>query len=641
MSDKEKLKEALLKKADILRQILDYEHNNRIEFFGIVNKDRQKVHDNCCKLFRGLNPKQKIVVDNWPDVNKRIILMIGANKYGKCLTFQTLIDTPDGKVGIGDLCERGKSFRVYAWDGEKKVIAKALAPFKKPGLHKCYRIEMSDGSIIEAADQHRILMTSGNYTTVDELAKFFYGLPESNPASVRIDDNCIAGISKITPQFVYDFQVSEHYNYFAGGLIHHNSTMAGILAISLLMGYWPWDADKTPISNPPVTVRWIGQDWEVHIKTVLEPILEMWWPQSFKVKTSKNNQGVKATWNCANKSTLYLLSNKQESEVHEGKDPHYVLYDEPPRREIYIANVRGLAATTSDPVGFEGRSFITATLLKEPWMDREIVNRRNPDGTPDKAVFNVHGTIWDNLGYGLTKAGIDEFSKNLTSEEKQARLWGVPAYKSGLIYPHYSREIHLKKRFKIPLDYMIDIAIDCHPSKEQAVLFIATDPRNYKYCCDEIWIHGDGTEIGNEIIRYITRNAYNVNSVLIDHSAKGDANQKFTTFEKIDTVLNKHNLYLKTYGKDEDGGIKATRTLLMGPNNEPSLFIFDDMARTIYEIEGYMIDPKTGKTMNYDNDMMDNLYALSNQDTQYEPMNNNFEEDSYELVEPVSPVTGI
>lgn len=473
---KKQLEALKLKKLELLKkqstEQYQYEHNNRIEFFGIVDPIRAEGHNKCCKLFRGPNPKQKLIFEAWLDQQYQIFTMTGGNKFGK-------------------------------------------------------------------------------------------------------------------------------------------TTLGTVIAISLMIGYWPWDVRKTSVSTPPIKIRYIGQDWENHIKTVLEPALEMWWPKNRALDTKKNNQGVKATWTDKKTgSTLELMSNKQEPDVFEGWDGHYIFCDEPPRRDIWIACMRGLTVTN-------GKALITATLLKEAWVDREVIKAVNEDGTPDLSVFNVHGEIYDNLGYGLTKEGIDNFAKRLTSEEKQARLHGIPSYMGGLIYPQFNRQIHLKDRFKVPLDWIVDIAIDTHPAKEQAVLFLATDPRNYKYLVDEIWMHGDGTEIGDEIIRYITRNSYRVGAVLIDHSAKGDSNNTFTTYEKIDAVLNKYGHYLQTYKKDEDGGIKSTRTLLKSPNNEPAMFMFNDLQRTIFEIEGYMIDPKTNKTQDKDNDMMDNLYALANEDTQW------------------------
>lgn len=488
------------KKIGNAKDIIRYEHDHKIKYFAIEDKTRRAAHVGCCKLFKGANPKQQIIIDNWHDTSKRIFCLTGSDKFGK-------------------------------------------------------------------------------------------------------------------------------------------TTMGVVLVISLLIGYWPWDPKKTPISNPPVIVRWIGQDWAVHIKTVLEPMLDEWWPKDFGVKTL-SNLGVKATWNCENKSILYLLSNRQDPAVHAGKDPHYVLYDEPPEREIYIENARGLSATTDDPPGLEGRTFISASLIRKAWMHREIIKRRNPDGTPDRSVFNVHGEIYDNEGYGMTAAGIAEYAKNLKPEEKQVRLYGKPGYMQGLIYPQFDREIHLKKRFKIPLNYLVNIAIDCHPAKENAVLFWAIHPANYIYICDEIWMHGDGTDIADEIIRRITRNAYNVNAVLIDHSAKGDKNQKATTFKKIEDVLFRHKLMLETYRKDEDGGIKTVRNLLLGPNNEPSLFVFDDLPVFIRQIEGYMWDPKTNKPVDDDNDMMDNAYALANKDTQWFSTEDTGEEDYEEPEKPVSDITG-
>lgn len=108
-----------------------------------------------------------------------IVLDAGGNQGGKCLTYHTLIDVPGGEIEIGFLYDLGIDFNVYAWDGEKKVVVKASAPFKKPGLHKCYRIVMSDGRVIEAADHHRVL-TSQGWISVEQLQASFYSLRETS-----------------------------------------------------------------------------------------------------------------------------------------------------------------------------------------------------------------------------------------------------------------------------------------------------------------------------------------------------------------------------------------------------------------------------------------------------------------------------
>lgn len=92
---------------------------------------------------------------------KRERCFLAANRVGKCITYQTVIETPDGERTVGELYERGEPFRVWAWDGVKRVVAKALPPFQKQGWHACYRVLMSDGRWFECADDHRILTASG------------------------------------------------------------------------------------------------------------------------------------------------------------------------------------------------------------------------------------------------------------------------------------------------------------------------------------------------------------------------------------------------------------------------------------------------------------------------------------------------
>lgn len=97
--------------------------------------------------------------------------VIAANRVGKCLTRRTLIDTDRGPVALGDLFDAGRPFKVWAYDVEtgERRLQWASAPFKKEGAHECFRIELSDGQWIEAADDHRLL-TSAGWRFVRDLA---------------------------------------------------------------------------------------------------------------------------------------------------------------------------------------------------------------------------------------------------------------------------------------------------------------------------------------------------------------------------------------------------------------------------------------------------------------------------------------
>ena len=362
-------------------------------------------------------------------------------------------------------------------------------------------------------------------------------------------------------------------------------------------------------------MRLIGQDWEKHIKTVIEPALEEWWPQAYRVEKKKNNVGVNALWtDVKTKSTLEIMSNGTESELHEGWMGDLILYDEPPKRDIRVANARGL-------VDRQGREFFCMTLLKEAWVDREVIKARNPDGTPDRSVFNVHATSYDNIGYGITQDGLDQFAKTMRPEERDSRLNGIPSYMHGIVLPNFRRERNLRKRFKVPLDWIVDVAIDFHPSKEWAVLFMATDGRGFKYLVDEIWSHGSWKTIGEDVVRKLKSYGCRVNNIIIDPLAKGDAQSDLageSVFDKLATLFMAYGYCMMTASKDKENGIVMLNDLLFSQNEMPGLFVFDDLKRVPYEMEGWMYDD-TGKPSKIEDDMVENLYRLVLLGTQYSP----------------------
>lgn len=460
------LRKALLLKMGLARR---EHHDNRIFYFGIKDELRSGDHKGCCKLFRGMNPKQKLLFDALRNQEYKVFTMTGANRIGK-------------------------------------------------------------------------------------------------------------------------------------------TTSLVVYGICTMAGRWLWDGEPIKFSHShPRKVRYVGQDWEKHIKTVVEPALKYWWPKRRKVKTSKNNVGVESLWTDEETgSSLEIMSNKQESDLHEGWDGDLVLYDEPPKREIRVANARGL-------VDRAGREVFGMTLLKEAWVDREVIKALLPDGSPDPSVFNVHGEIWDNLGFGLEKEGIDQFAKTLTEEEKEARLNGKPSYLSGLIYGKFNRVTHVRKLDTVPLDWIVDISIDFHPSKPWAILFMATDKRGFKWVIEEIWQHGSWKVLGDEIVRRIKRHNYRVGTILIDPLSKGDEQSDLheeSVFRKMQNLFAVYGLDLYAASKDKDGGIHLVNDLLMTENEMPALFFRNSLKRTIAEIEGYMIDPATGLPQKYDDDFMENLYRL-------------------------------
>jgi hypothetical protein len=79
---------------------------------------------------------------------------------------------------------------------------------------------------------------------------------------------------------------------FTGGNRSGKTAIEVWMAFSVMFGEFIWSGEKLWFPhNKPRKVRLIGQDWEKHIKAVVEPELKKWWPQVRKVTTKKNNSG--------------------------------------------------------------------------------------------------------------------------------------------------------------------------------------------------------------------------------------------------------------------------------------------------------------------------------------------------------------
>jgi hypothetical protein len=392
------------------------------------------------------------------------------------------------------------------------------------------------------------------------------------------------------------------------------TTIGSIIADCVMAGKWLWNNEKIDFPHRKARkVRYVGQAWESHIKATLIPTLTYWWPKNRPLETRKNNQGVDAIWkDLETGSTLEVMSNNQESDMFEGWEGDLVIYDEPPRRDVRIACARGL-------IDRQGRELFCMTLLKEAWVHREVIKARLANGEPDRSVFNIDGDIYSNVGFGLTKEGVDQFIKTLNPDEIEARIKGRPSYMSSLVCPKFDRDIHVKERFKIPLDALVSVQIDFHPSKKWAISFMATTRSNFKYLCEEIEEHGNPKYIAEEIVRIIKKKDYRVAGIQIDPLAKGDGNNDMTVYEIMAAVFGSYGYTLDVASKDKDNGISLLNDLLMTENAMPALYFFKDCHRTIRGLEDWLYDPETFKPSKVNDDFCEVAYRHVLMDVQWYP----------------------
>ncbi|MDP2939508.1 MAG: polymorphic toxin-type HINT domain-containing protein [Candidatus Omnitrophota bacterium] len=137
---------------------------------------------------------------------------------GNCLLKGTKISLADGtnkpieKIAVGDL--------VLAIKHGKPISRKVLKTFKHPKVAEFYRIKTEDGRILRVTGEHRVF-SNGDYRAVKELK---LGDSLSILEGDILKKSQIQMMEKIKKQVdVYNFEVEEVQNYFAQGVLVHNS----------------------------------------------------------------------------------------------------------------------------------------------------------------------------------------------------------------------------------------------------------------------------------------------------------------------------------------------------------------------------------------------------------------------------------
>jgi len=108
----------------------------------------------------------------------------------QCLGGEQPIYDPVEKTSI-PVSERTRPFHVYAFDGQKVVIASANTPFKKEKA-QLYRLRLSNGQTITCSGDHLVLGVSGEWQRISELrvGSFLFqppSIPGNDPLALSED----------------------------------------------------------------------------------------------------------------------------------------------------------------------------------------------------------------------------------------------------------------------------------------------------------------------------------------------------------------------------------------------------------------------------------------------------------------------
>lgn len=181
---------------------------------------------------------------------------------------------------------------------------------------------------------------------------------------------------------------------------------------------WGLDIRQPKKYKTPCRGVYYTEDFNSHEETIIPNYLT-WIPRGEIKQLIRSQSGNVSHIIHKNDSILYFRTYDQGFEKSEGKDYDIVANDEPPPREIFIAEQRGLVA-------LGGIMYIAATLLKEAWLYDEL-----------KHKFNVgfQGEIFDNPWIDTETR--DNFIAMLDETERAVRIHGKPISLTGLVYPEF------------------------------------------------------------------------------------------------------------------------------------------------------------------------------------------------------------
>lgn len=392
------------------------------------------------------------------------------------------------------------------------------------------------------------------------------------------------------------------------------STMGCAEDCAWLLGYRPWIPEGDPlrtlgIPQRPVKLLVITTDWDKvdEIFTSQKGEGGKLWrmlPKGFVKSTKRNHSGAIETIECVNGSVLRFDTTeafKKNPQGSESSDWDAIHVDEPCSIEQWKASSRGL-------MDRNGKAWFTLTPLREFWINDLFFPNKFSTDTKRESIWAESGSTRDNPY--LTKEAIDAFEAELSADERECRLNGIPLELSGLVYKAFSFDKHVLSKVphgwahfhRPPPNYIINIRIDPHPQTPHAVLFEAVSPQLQRFFFAEIFRHCTIKELCEEI-NGITQ-GYFVNMVKIDPIAK--INDPISG-ECMMTEFWRHNVNAVEASKAKTFGILNMQQVLKA--NPQQLFISPHLSRWLYEISRYCYTDDNVPIDENDH-MMENSYRM-------------------------------
>lgn len=353
----------------------------------------------------------------------------------------------------------------------------------------------------------------------------------------------------------------------------------------------------------PMDKRWSGPtrgrivvaDYKKGCKEVLEPKIWQWF-QPEEIEKIERDRATGALSKLYVKhisggiSTFDIMTHEQDQMQFEGWSGHWVWFDEPPPRDKYIACVRGL-------VDFNGRLWITATPITEPWLYDEFITESELD------VWHIAVSMYDNPY--ISREAIEEFAKSLSPEEKEARVYGKFMHLSGRIYNELDTNVHCVSELPKGHDHWpVYFVLDPADRRPHHGIWAKVDPFHTVWVFDEIVFKGTIKETSKEIIQ--RERTYGINPLqvirILDPN-KGNTPSNVTGLKLVDEFASHAVYFVATVNDDLALGHLAVKEKLaydrlqpVSTTNRPKLYFLREKTKEcLKQMLSYVWDDWRGR----------------------------------------------
>lgn len=375
---------------------------------------------------------------------------------------------------------------------------------------------------------------------------------------------------------------NKYLRYIAAANAFGKSCFAVNEVLARAKGYNPWLEKHTPV---PARII-VGLDQPIKVETVWLAELSKW--QNMKeLSLEKRGKPYVSAIVFPNGSEVLFTFAESEPMVWESLEADFLVFDEPPPRNMFVALMRSLRKKQGDP-----KCIIIGTPITMPWLRVELYEPWVKGERPEMDFFR--GTSAQNAS-NLGEDYIENFSKFLTDKEKRIRLSGEFFDLDDLALASvFDRVAHIipSDSFRWPPNWPVVVAIDVAMAKPHVALMLGVTKDEQFIVLKELSSKTTAPDFAVKLKEFMA--GYRITDIVVDSLGSselsgGDGRLSFIA------SLQKNGIQCRatTYAEKDDGAwLSMIREVLHVPaepdnfgKKEPKLKILDSCRRLISDIE--------------------------------------------------------